>query len=179
MDSEQHSGTSVLPSAIRARFDAYPNHGLSLEPQLKANGKGSRKGYGLKLYQATGQNEEFATCIYCGLSFIDDPAHWYLISVDHIVPRNKEIKKRLGLDNSYLNAMANQALCCQACNTYGNRNNLSGMNYPHPTIWTPEAFFAFRDQVFLYRSLIIENRRKSELKEYYLNEWGGKGYECE
>lgn len=114
--------------------------------------------------------EELATCVYCGLSFIDDPAHWYLVSVDHIVP--KYAKDRLKLDDKYIDAMANQVLCCQACNAYDNKNDLGGMpGYTPPLVWTDEEFFNLRDRAFIYRYTIITSLRKTELEDVYVLKW--------
>ena len=175
MDAQLSRETDILPPSIRKRFNAYPNKGQTLQPQLKDDGKGSRKSYGLKLYQITGQVAEFATCAYCGLSFIDEPAHWFLVSVDHIVPKNKKIQDFFGLNNDYIDAMANQVLCCQGCNGRANKDELRDIAYNPPSVWTPDAFFALRDQIFLYRSQKIAILKREELEEFYVLKWGGKG----
>ena len=172
MDTHSYQGTDILPWSMRERFNAYPYKGQSLEPQLKTNGR-SRDGYALTLYQKTGQIRKFATCAYCGLSFIDDPAHWYLLSVDHIVPRYAQ--ERLGLEERYINAMANLVLCCKACNECDNQDDLSKMpDYTPPSLWTAEDFFILRDRAFLYRHKIISASKEQELEECYVLKWGGK-----
>lgn len=46
MNTQQDQEFDILLPFIRTRFNAYPGKGRDLEPQLKDNGDGCRKGYG-------------------------------------------------------------------------------------------------------------------------------------
>ncbi len=144
-------------------FDAYPGKGQVLLGRPK-NNDNCRHGYGLDLQRRTGQT----TCGYCGLSLIDEYAHWLLLSVDHVVPRGQAVT--LGIDAVYFEDVINLVLCCAGCNGFGNRYTV-----PLPAAergpWDLPTFVALRDTVFAARSIVISARRATELAFYQSKPW--------
>ena len=144
-------------------FDKYPAEEL-LEPLH--NGDNARRGYGFDLFRRT--NGRCNSCAYCGVSFVHDYYRWLLLQTDHVIPRAEG--QAIGIRDEWLDSMANQVLCCSACNTFDNRFKLSDLDPQLQAPATPEEFYKLRDRVFAYRKKRILKRHKQEA-EFFAHSW--------
>lgn len=136
-------------------FDAYPDKGRKMLGMAK--GSTTRHDHFTKLRELTGQTS--CACAYCGMSLIDSYEHWFMITLDHVVPR--KAGAAIGISSEWLNDYANIVLCCSACNDFANRYTLPE-NTKCPE--TCDEFFILRDKIFAERKQRICEKRRDERK---------------
>ena len=135
-------------------FDDYPGGNSILQ---KMSGENARQGYGKWLMDNASQY----SCVYCGVSLVDDYYHWLLLNVGHVIPA-KECT-RLGIPNEWHDSYTNIVLACSGCNLFENRYSI-GWQEPKATgMWTVPTFVSLRDQVFKERKERILKRRRDEV----------------
>ena len=123
----------------------------------KMSGENARQGYGKWLMDNASQY----SCVYCGVSLVDDYYHWLLLNVGHVIPA-KECT-RLGIPNEWHDSYTNIVLACSGCNLFENRYSI-GWQEPKATgMWTVPTFVSLRDQVFKERKERILKRRRDEV----------------
>jgi hypothetical protein len=156
MCANESSDETLLP------FARYPSGGSKLLGRL--SGGNSRRGYGLKLVQKTGQTH----CVYCGTNLVDTYEHWLTLSTDHVVPVS--LCKAWGIQKDWQEDYTNRVICCIACNTFGNRYAPQNIT-PPATSLTEKEFYTLRDQVFLERKNLILKRRDEEKTFFKKKRW--------
>jgi len=140
-------------------FTNYPHQGRKLLGWVSGNN--GRYGYGLKFQQLTRQDH----CAYCGISLVGTYENWLTMALDHVLP--DRVCKSLGLPEEWIQDYSNRALCCTACNTFGNRYKLKTVNIPR----TLEEFYDLRDQVFAERKVLILERHRKERIFFETQPW--------
>ena len=136
-------------------FDDYPGKGNSI--LQKMSGENARQGYGKWLMDNASQY----SCVYCGVSLVDDYYHWLLLNVGHVIPA-KECT-RLGIPNEWHDSYTNIVLACSGCNLFENRFRIEWEEPKATNEWTDLAFVSLRDQVFKERKERILKRRRDEV----------------
>ncbi|MCA0455749.1 MAG: hypothetical protein LCI00_17365 [Chloroflexi bacterium] len=131
-------------------FENYPDQGRMLIGRVR--GSNCRHGYGLEFMQLTKQT----TCAYCGTDLATTYESWLTMALDHVVPRDTCV--RLQVCEEWYEDYSNRVLSCTACNTFGNRYQPEQFECPS----TLEAFYHWRDSVFIARRKNILEKHKEE-----------------
>lgn len=81
----------------------------------------SLMGYGRKIFERDGYK-----CVYCDRKFRDDFWSWMLLTVEHVIPRN-----RINEENrEFIKSEKNLKTACRVCNNISNKIDLEKFDNP-------------------------------------------------